>query len=239
MQILASKFIYLKDESNLKEALFSFKDISIQLAFFQRRDFLKIDHNFIKQICNSINIEIPTVHAPTTDIFDVDFLETLKLIKEIYKIRVISIHPQKGDLSLALAKLEEYSSQIKDLNLILAYENFPSKVERRKWINSPADMYSKFNLPFLKLTFDTSHLDEPSNCIKEIERVYDKVAIVHLSDNNSKRQHLPLGEGLVPYEEFLRYLKEKGFKGFVVLEYLPEFQDRLIEDLRRVSKFLL
>jgi sugar phosphate isomerase/epimerase len=239
MQILASKFIYPKDKENLKEVLLPFKDFAIQLAFFQKRDFLKLDHYQIKEICDSLNIEIPTVHFPTTDVFDEEFLEVIGLIKRVYKVKIVSIHPQKGDSDSALAKLEEYSSIIKDLDLILAYENFPTNAGKRKWIYLPQDMYLKFNLPFLKLTFDTSHLDFPSNCIKEFDRVFDKVAVVHLSDKDSKRQHLPLGEGFLPYEEFLEYLKVKNFKGFIVLEYLEEFQTRLFRDLERVSELLL
>lgn len=239
MQILASKFIYPKDESSLKENLLPFRDIPLQLAFFKKSDFLKLNHPFIKEVCDSLNIQIPTIHAPTTDVFDSDFLKIIELIKKIYKIKIISIHPQKGNISLALAKLEEYSSVIRDLDLILAYENFPTWVGKRKWINSSQDMYLKFKLPFLRLTFDISHLDNPSNCIKEIDKVFDKVEIIHLSDNNLKKQHLPLGEGTIPYEEFLKYLKERSFSGYIVLEYLSEFEFKLYPDLEKVLKLLL
>ncbi len=239
MQILASKFIYSKDKGNLKEVLLPFKDLPIQLAFFQRRDFSEAEHDLIKEICKSLNIEIPTVHAPIIDVFDPDFLKVIESIKKIYQIKIISIHPQRGEIESALAKLREYSSIIESLNLILAYENFGSSVAKRKWINSPYQMYLKFDLPFLKITFDTSHLDSPSDCIEEFDRVSDKVETIHLSDRTLKRQHLPLGEGLLPYKEFLNHLKEKEFGGFLVLEYLDEFQDRLIEDLKRVSSFLL
>lgn len=239
MQILASKFIYPKDVKNLKDIFLPFQKLSLQLAFFQRKDFLKLDHSEIKDIYESLNIKVLTIHAPTTDVFDEEFLEIVESIKKIYKVKVISIHPQRGDTNSALAKLEEYEDFFRSLDIILAYENFPSPVSKRKWIYLPQDMYSKFNLPFLKLTFDTSHLDSPSECVKELNSVYDKVEVIHLSDRDSKKQHLPLGEGILPYKQFLNFLKEKDFKGFVVLEYLEEFKARLIEDLKRVSRLLL
>lgn len=155
MQILASKFIYSKDKENLKEILLPFKDIPIQLAFFQRKDFLEAEHDLIKGICKTLNIEIPTVHAPITDVFDPDFLKVIESIKRIYQAKVISIHPQRGEIEPALAKLKEYCPVIKSLDVILAYENFGSSVAKRKWISSPRQMYLKFDLPFLKITFDT------------------------------------------------------------------------------------
>lgn len=232
MQILASKFIYLDEQKNLKEALNPFENRAIQLSFFQKQDFLQMNHDFIKKTCVSLNINIPTVHAPTVDVFNQEFLEIISKIKKIYGVKLISIHPQNGDCTLAMAKLKEYTNIIEKLEVILAYENFPSSAGRRKWICLPHDMYSEFNLPFLRLTFDTSHLDRPSECIKEFDVVCDKVAIVHLSDSNGRKQHQPLGAGLVPYRQFIKHLKDINFQGPVVLEYMPEYEKKLIDDIR-------
>ena len=237
MLILASKYIYPQDQKDLKACLFPFKNLKIQLSFFQKRDFLNLEHQKIKETCDLLNIEIPTVHAPTVDIFDEEFIYFLNLIKEIYKVKIITIHPQKGTLNLALEKFKALNNKLINLGLTLAYENFPSNTKKRKWIYKPKDMYEKFNLAFLKITFDTAHLDEPNNCLREFKKIYDKVEIIHLSDRDSKRQHLPLGEGRLPYLEFLEYLKNSNFKGFIVLEYLGEFQDRLILDLEKIREF--
>lgn len=235
MQILASKFIYLPDQNSPEETLEPFKNTAIQLSFFQKRDFLQIDHEHVKEICISFNINIPTVHAPTVDVFNHDFLEIMKTIRSIYSVNLITIHPQKGDSILALAKLEEHANAIQDLDITLAYENFPSAVGKRKWICLPGEMYLKFELPFLRLTFDTSHLDSPKDCIEEFDSVADKVAIIHLSDNDGRSQHQPLGTGYVPYKQFIRHLKDMDFQGPVVIEYMPEYQDRLIEDVRKLA----
>lgn len=238
MKLLVSKFLY-PDYTNLKEVLFPFRDLNIQLAFFKKKDFFKFDHKNIIDICNSLNIKIPIIHAPCIDIFDEEFLKILEFIKDIYKIKLITIHPQEGDAKSALKKLEELGPTIKRLDLILAYENFPKTTQKRKWVNLPKDMYEKFNLPFLKITFDTAHLDEPANCLNELGQIFDKVEVIHLSDKNSKFHHLPLGEGILPYKKLLDYLKEKNYNGFLVLEYLDEFQDKLIRDFKEISKIFL
>lgn len=235
MQILASKFLYPKDLPNLKDVLAPFKDMSIQVSFFQRRDFLLIDHEHIKEVCNSLNISIPAVHAPTVDVFHQEFLETINRIKEVYGVGIITIHPQKGESIEAMKKFEEYAKAIEDLQVTLAYENFPSYTAKRKWINQPAEMHSKFNLPFLALTFDTSHLDEPANCVEEFDKVSEKVVIVHLSDVSEGKEHLPLGMGCVPYKKFFNHLKTKNFSGFVVIEYMEEFEGKLIEDAKKLA----
>jgi sugar phosphate isomerase/epimerase len=167
-------------------------------------------------------------------VFNHDFLSIIEMIRNVYNVSLITIHPQKGDSIAAMAKLEEYGRSIEDLGVTLAYENFPSSVGKRKWVYLPREMHSRFNLPFLKLTFDTSHLDNPAECIEEFDVVADKVAVIHLSDNDGKSQHQPLGTGNVPYKQFLRYLKDMDFSGPVVIEYMPEYEAELIADVDKL-----
>ena len=150
MQILASKFIYPSERENLTEALKPFRNMGIQLSFFKKGDFLRMNHVLIKEVCDSFGIEIPTVHAPTVDVFNHDFLKIIGEIKNVYNVNLITIHPQKGENISAISKLEEYAKAIKDLNITLAYENFPSSVGKRKWIYLPKEMSLKFDLPFLR-----------------------------------------------------------------------------------------
>ena len=236
MQILASKFIYPADVVNMEATLSPFRNMMIQLSFFQKNDFLQMDHRKIKKISDSFNMVIPTVHAPTVDIFNHEFFDIIKMIKDFYKVSLITIHPQKGDDVIALAKFGEYASVIDNLGVTLAYENFPSRIGRRKWIHLAQEMYVKFDLSFLKITFDTSHLDDPKSCVDEFEAVADKVAVIHLSDQDGENQHQPLGTGKVPYKQFMRHLEEVGFSGPIVIEYMPEYESKLVSD---VNGFLL
>lgn len=236
MQILGAKFIYVKDKENLSEVLRPFKDLAIQLSFFKKQDFLHLDHNLIKNTCDLLNIDIASVHAPTVDVFDSEFFEILAKIRNTYNTDLISIHPQKGKPDAAMAKLKEYAKAIEELDVILAYENFPSSVKKRKWVCSSREMHLLFDLPFLKLTFDTSHLDRAEDCIEEFDAVSDKVAVIHLSDKNGRRQHQPLGQGQLPYKQFISHLDKLHFSGPIVLEYMPEYQARQIEDMQMVER---
>lgn len=236
MKILASKFLYPKDLPNLENVLSPFEITPIQLSFFLRKEFFQMKHRHIKEACNSLDIEIPTVHAPTVDVFHQEFLDIMRVIREVYQVGIITIHPQKGESNEAMKKLEEYAKVIEDLGIVLAYENFPSYTAKRKWITQPAEMHSKFNLPFLKLTFDTSHLDSPSNCVEEFDKVSEKVAVVHLSDASEGKEHLPLGTGCVPYEKFLRHLQAQNFQGYVVIEYMEKFESKLIQDTKELTE---
>ncbi|MCX7661550.1 MAG: sugar phosphate isomerase/epimerase [Candidatus Omnitrophica bacterium] len=235
MEILVSKFIYPKDLACIEKTFSHYKNINLQLAFFSRKDFLFLDHKKIKKVCDDLNINIPTVHAPCVDVFDNQFLEILSLIKKIYNVKVISIHPQRGERTEALKRLKEISFLIKELDLILAYENFPQKLSFRKWICLVQEMYNFFDLDFLKITFDTSHLDNTQEVISEFRKAKDRIQVIHLSDKNNNQTHLPLGEGNLCYQAFLDYLKEIEFKGFLVLEYLNTYENKLIKDYFRLK----
>lgn len=236
MQLSASKFIYPSNLTNLIDTLLPFSGFPIQLAFFQRRDFLTMEHKKIKDCCDELKIDIISVHFPTVDVFHDDFLDTLKIIHQTYNVNIITIHPQKCEREIALGLLRKYAQQISDRHIVLAYENFPAFTANRKWINSVKDMYTLFDLPFLRITFDTSHLDKPNQAFDELQSVIDKVAVVHLSDKKDKKGHLPIGYGAVPAREILRYLDSIKFSGPVVLEYLSKYTTQLIDDIKKYNR---
>jgi len=187
MQVLASKYIYPKDQKNLEVNFLSFNNLKVQLSFFQKRVFKfkssenERDLRFVKYR-NSY-----TVYASTLDVFDREFIALFNLIKKIYNVKIITIHPQKGDFNLAFKKFKDLPDEIKSLDLILAYENFPSNTVNRKWIYDAKDMYDSFNFSFLKITFDIAYFDNSKDCISKLNEVYDKVKIIHLSDSKDKK----------------------------------------------------
>jgi hypothetical protein len=87
-----------------------------------------------------------------------DFLSILQTIREVYDVKLVPIHSQKGLLEEALAKLKVLEYKLSKLELTLAYENFyPTKRVASKWIYLAEDMWQNFNLPFLKITYDCAH----------------------------------------------------------------------------------
>ncbi|MEM2925050.1 MAG: sugar phosphate isomerase/epimerase family protein [Methanocellales archaeon] len=228
--VLASKFIYSNDYdlSNLAE-------LKIQLSFYKKKQFFSIDHHQLKQRLKELDIEICSVHAPTIDVFDEDFLEVLRFIKNEYGVQLISIHPQRGDREKALARLGELAEDIIDLGVILAYENFPRS--SNKWIASARDMFNTFNMQFLKLTYDTSHAIVEDS-LSEVELCLSKIEIIHLSDQIKGDEHLPIGMGVYPVGELLSLLKRKQYSGYIVLEYMPWYEKLLREDVKKIEWIL-
>ncbi|MEM2925816.1 MAG: TIM barrel protein [Methanocellales archaeon] len=189
----------------------------------------------LKQSLRELNIKVCSVHAPTIDVFDEDFLDVLRFIKREYEVELISLHPQRGNRELAMAKLSELAGEINEIGVILAYENFPSS--SYKWIARARDMYSAFNMPFLKLTYDTSHA-EVENSLSEVEFCLRKIEAIHLSDQIKGDEHLPIGTGRYPVFELLSLLKVKQYSGCIVLEYMPWYEELLREDVKKVEAFL-
>lgn len=73
--------------------------------------------------------------------------------------------------------------------------------------------------PHRFLTDNENWLDVPEELTKEI--VY-----VHLQDTSKEKDdHLPLGQGEMPYQDFLRFLKRIGYKGVINQEIKPQGLD--------------
>ncbi|NHJ33255.1 MAG: sugar phosphate isomerase/epimerase [Asgard group archaeon] len=86
------------------------------------------------------------------------------------------------------------------------------------------------------LTYQDDWLNVPEELTKEI--VY-----VHLQDTSRKKDdHLPLGQGEMPYKDFLHFLKKNGFKGVINQEIKPKgldlvsIMDSCLEILKVVNK---
>jgi sugar phosphate isomerase/epimerase len=70
--------------------------------------------------------------------------------------------------------------------------------------------------------------------LEEVKRLKGRIAHVHLSDCDGKvHGDLPPGRGITPIKEYLRQIRDTGFKKTVSieLEYSPE-PDRIVEWVR-------
>src|SRR6185312_2453879 len=78
---------------------------------------------------------------------------------------------------------------------------------------------------------DISHLDLVKTPFEEVARLKDRTAHVHLSDCDGKvHGDLPPGRGVVPFEPYLREIKNLGIDGTISieLEYSPD-PTRIVE----------
>ena len=79
------------------------------------------------------------------------------------------------------------------------------------------------------VTFDTTHMAHSGgDIVTFFKHNKDRIVNIHLSDyksnmlNSSLRplrfKHLPLGEGELPIEEFIKLLRKENYKGLLTME---------------------
>lgn len=224
-----------------------FNNSNVQLNFYHG---FEADHLKIISALKSMNITITSLHLPIVAFSDHEFMPMLRKVKELYGVELLTIHPSKttGGVSLPEFRKKELDalllnlSEIRDLELVLCIENFPS--ENNRWIYSPKDIYAlccafgEDVLP-LGITYDLSHVTPSVNIIDEFQQVAAKVKILHLSnrdttDSSAWKVHMPYKTGELPAEELLRRLTLFGFDGIVVLEYAHLNHAKMITDYKEL-----
>ncbi len=80
--------------------------------------------------------------------------------------------------------------------------------------------------PHIKLVFDTYHLGFHPCAIDQIEKIVDRVAVVHLGDGKappqSEQNRCPLGEGEIPLAEIVKRFLAAGYQGYFDIELIGE-----------------
>lgn len=97
----------------------------------------------------------------------------------------------------------------------------------------------KYNFGF---TLDISHLmaSEPQKA-EGFTELWPYLRNIHLSDFTEKREHMGLGDGLLNYESFLSYLKEKKYNGLINLELCPRIlnaREKYYKDIAKSVKIV-
>ena len=238
MDVLASHFV-----DDVNDDLSHIQGLPIQLAFYKRATFKGFDHEFFLSRLEENNITVKSIHAPAADVYHHhgdEFINMLGTIKKHYGVKIITVHPQRGQKRHARNLYGKIEDRIRELDVVIAYETFESIHDERKWITQVEDMHRYFDamkFNFLGVTYDFTHSESPRN-IKEIRHFHRRIHAVHLSDArsdmpldpNEKHQHLPLGEGNYHVLDFLDVLTEIKYQGLIILEYLPKYRHLLKGD---------
>ena len=78
----------------------------------------------------------------------------------------------------------------------------------------------------LKIVFDTYHFGQPPVCLRQIEELAPRIAIVHVADSHQppcgEQNRCLLGEGEIPLAEIVSALKSGGYDGFFDVELRGE-----------------
>jgi sugar phosphate isomerase/epimerase len=246
MKILVSLFV--SDESM---ELNDYSGTEMQLAFYKRKTFWNFDHyKFLKRL-KEHDIVVESIHAPAADVYhqaNNEFVNMLRKIKEIYAVKTITIHPQRGEKRQAKSSYKKLAKEIEALDIILAYETFEEQTINKKWISQLEDMHHYFEVlkfSFLGITYDFTHSTYDKN-IREVTKYYHKIKVIHLSDalrnkpldKNEYHQHLPLGKGNYRVTEFIDLLIKIRYSHYIVLEYHSEYSSCLKPDAAALKKYI-
>jgi sugar phosphate isomerase/epimerase len=196
---------------------------------------LKSQTNSFKSAIKSFNIPILGCHAPAMDInigaFDEDIRQIMhkKIIESIYIAKNINaswlvVHlgfdPRqyhlKGDLEYWIKNAKSLFEKIKYYNLIKNkleirlennYEDSPNIFLRLLKVieNEYPEIANK-----VRICLDVGHLfvyTKHKNYKEWIETLANYINEVHIHDNNLiTDEHLPIGDGIIPYYNILKYL---------------------------------
>ena len=190
---------------------------------------------------------------------------TLLFAKEI-KAEVVVYHCGEIDHNLDLTAKDQIKSEIESLRILgdLAQDyNIMIGVENtNQTLEEVLEVVENVDHPNVGITLDIAHLFTITSYygldfIKQIELAFPKIIELHVSDNLGEYGltykeipatyhfrfvyglgdiHLPLGMGIIPYEDVISIFKKNNFDGIVILEI--NSMDRFIDEYKGSLKIL-
>jgi sugar phosphate isomerase/epimerase len=157
-------------------------------------------------------------------------LKPLKVVLHPSTVRGLSVFMMEQVKEYLLKSLELIVEKADHLGLCLCIENmFPqyySLVNAEDFV----EVFERF--PTLRLTLDTGHGQIESagrkRTVEFIERFADRIYHVHASDNLGKADdHLPIGAGVIDFQEVVKALKASGYDETVTFEVFSRDRDYL------------
>lgn len=128
----------------------------------------------------------------------------------------------------ALQQLGRYAAEL-GVEIVLELEPFPLSLLNS--VDSMAQFLDDVDHPAVKANIDISHLVLAKIPPEALRKLKHRAAHVHISDCDGQvHGDLPPGRGVVPFEPYLREIKELGIDGAISieLEYSPD-PDRIVE----------
>jgi len=120
-----------------------------------------------------------------------------------------------------IENLKVIAIEAEKAGLILGLEAINGKEFPGTFITKVTDAYEivkAVNSPSLKLTFDMYHVQiENGNIINNLEKTWDEIAYMHMADNPGRSEP---GTGEMNYINILKYIYQKGYKGFIDMEHV-------------------
>jgi len=213
------------------EERFSKLDAPVELALPYYWDIYEPVRGHLRGVADKIrafHVEVLSIHAVQAPITDERFMVWGKEIADfasMINVKTITLHPNnvnkdKVVQEKALKNLEYLADLCKN-EIIFCIETFTGK--RR--VFTP-DEIVEFNLP---MTLDTTHIKDDKRIWHLLRNYRNNIMNVHLSAKEEGKQHLPIDSFC---KEVVSFLIQNKWGGNVILEYLFEFHDQMLNDLK-------
>lgn len=179
-------------------------------------------------------IQILSIHATQGKITKESFLgwgaKTSQFANDL-NIQIITIHPDRVRKNLKKDLQKQACNYIHSLRekstVIFSVETFMDKNR----VFTPEEIM-EYELP---MTLDVSHIHHMPLVEKIISNYSKNITTLHLSAIGNNTHHLPADERCF---EIIRLLQKQNWNGNIILEYLPEYNNRLQNDIETINRFI-
>lgn len=167
----------------------------------------------------------------------IQFAKATLLMAKLLNASVVVIHPgeasaigmSEGQVErLTLQSLEEIVDYAMDIGAKVAIENMEFKSNRYTFcspqdINSLIDSVESLSGVRVGLALNIAHASTVMDPVEYIDELDVDILHVYVSDVAENRLYLPIGDGILDFEEIFRCLYSRGFEGLVIVDgYFPK-----------------
>lgn len=172
---------------------------------------------WVTQIAISINSTFKLAKKLNSSIVIHPLNEKLNSHRQIKFLKKVSTLAQENKINVFLENLPREST----LPIYKYFSKTDSSLNNLRQLNIYAKKYN------FGLVFDTSHYQHALPYLDtNFLDVFKNIKNIHLSDFNSNKQHLNLGEGILNFKGLLNFLIKNKYQGIVTLEYSPRLFEK-------------
>lgn len=218
------------------------------------------DDRLVRRVAHrlrQLRLEAYSLHAPFADHIDISSpsqtvrgraeMELLRAVDAgaVLGIRYLVLHPgpERSDLpeserrqrlQNAAEVINHVASHCRHLKIQLLLENqlghlFAGSLEHLRWL------LGAVVIPGVGTCLDTGHAFLTGDFLRVTRELAGPLRMLHVHDNHGKSdEHLPPGQGKIPWRDLYRLLLESGFQGTLIMELSHRFADA--EGLRRAQE---
>jgi sugar phosphate isomerase/epimerase len=214
----------------------------------------------IREAKETLDIEI-SLHSPYHDMNIASWnlavrKATIKQMKECIEMadyltsKVVVVHPgfvssrkydREDTLDLMIQNLNGVVKLAEDLDVKICLENMALKPKALGiYPEELLRILEGINSDNFKFTFDVAHANTTGiNPAKFARKLRDNIYHLHVSDNQGKDDHLPIGLGTIDFEKFFKVFN--NYSGMSIIEgWAPHYTDHFLswtkEKLQRMAK---